>query len=229
MTARAEFLRRIRRGLGVAGGEPERRRAVLSRLSDPPRGIIPRRGQEAGPARLALFRTMAIRAQATVATLPAPSAIPRAVSEYLRAHNVGGAVRAGTDPRLEALAWERTPQLRPERGAAQPGDAAGISHAEAGVAESGTLVLASGPANPTTLAFLPETHIVVIAAADVAGDYEAALDLIRRRWGDAFPPRAINFITGPSRSADIEQTMVLGAHGPRRLHILLVDPGTAAP
>jgi L-lactate dehydrogenase complex protein LldG len=94
-----------------------------------------------------------------------------------------------------------------------------VSHAFGGVAESGTLVLTSGRDNPTTLNFLPDTHIVVIDAKDIAGDYET---LWARLRGQGAMPRTVNWITGPSRSADIEQTLILGAHGPRRLHVMVV-------
>jgi L-lactate dehydrogenase complex protein LldG len=102
-------------------------------------------------------------------------------------------------------------------------DLVSLSHAEAGVAETGTLVLPSGPANPTTLSFLADTHLVMIRAADIVGDYEAVWTRLRARYGTGILPRTVNFITGPSRSADIEQTLLLGAHGPRRLHVLLVE------
>jgi len=97
-----------------------------------------------------------------------------------------------------------------------------VSHAFAGVAETGTVVLASGTDNPTSLNFLPDNHIVVIDANDVAGDYESVWQRLRERYGDGLMPRAVNLITGPSRSADIEQTLILGAHGPRRLHVIVV-------
>ena len=98
----------------------------------------------------------------------------------------------------------------------------GLAHAFAAVAESGTLVLTSGAANPTTVNFLPETEIVAIAANDIAGDYETVWALLRARYGRGELPRTVNWITGPSRSGDIEQTILLGAHGPRRLHIVIV-------
>ena len=97
-----------------------------------------------------------------------------------------------------------------------------MSHAFAGVAETGTLVMASGPDNPTTLNFLPDTHIVVVDAKDIAGDYETVWARVRENFGIDALPRAINMITGPSRSADIAQILILGAHGPRRLHVLIV-------
>ena len=84
-------------------------------------------------------------------------------------------------------------------------------------------MLCSGPAGPTTLNFLPETHVVVLRADQVVGPYEEAWDLLRSARGAAGLPRTVNFVTGPSRTADIEQTIQMGAHGPRRLCILLVD------
>jgi L-lactate dehydrogenase complex protein LldG len=90
------------------------------------------------------------------------------------------------------------------------------------VAETGTLVLTSGRDNPTTLNFLPDVHIVVVDAADVAADFETVLARLRERFGTGIMPRTVNMITGPSRSADIEQTLLLGAHGPRKLHVVVV-------
>jgi L-lactate dehydrogenase complex protein LldG len=102
---------------------------------------------------------------------------------------------------------------------------ASVSHAFAGVAETGTLVLTSGRDNPTTLNFLPDNHIVVVEAKDVVGDYETVWQRLRERFGTGNLPRTVNMITGPSRSADIEQTLILGAHGPRRLHVIIVGDG----
>ncbi len=80
----------------------------------------------------------------------------------------------------------------------------------------------SGSENPTTLNFLPDNHIVVLDAGDLVGDYESFWTALRGTLGKGVLPRTVNWITGPSRSADIEQTMFLGAHGPRRLHIVLI-------
>jgi L-lactate dehydrogenase complex protein LldG len=105
-------------------------------------------------------------------------------------------------------------------GRAEGSEQVSLTHAFAGIAETGTLLLRSGPDAPTTLNFLPDTNIVLIEAGRIVGAYEEAWALLRQ----AGPiPRTVNFITGPSRSADIEQTLQLGAHGPRRLHILLID------
>jgi L-lactate dehydrogenase complex protein LldG len=106
-------------------------------------------------------------------------------------------------------------------GQAQPNDEVGLSHAIAAVAETGTLVLASGPDNPVTLNFLPETHIVVVEDKNIVGPYEDAWVKVRARFGDRLMPRTVNMISGPSRTADIGGKLVLGAHGPRRLCVII--------
>jgi L-lactate dehydrogenase complex protein LldG len=83
-------------------------------------------------------------------------------------------------------------------------------------------MLRAGPDHPTTLNFLPDTHIVVLRASRVVGPYEDGWARLREAGA---MPRAVNFVSGPSRTADIEQTIQLGAHGPRRLHIVLVEDG----
>jgi L-lactate dehydrogenase complex protein LldG len=132
------------------------------------------------------------------------------------------AVKRGGDPRLAALPWERERNLTVSIGPSDGKDLAAVSHAFGAVAESGTLMLVSGADNPTTLNFLPDTHLVVVDAKDVVGDYETLWRRLRDKFGDGAMPRTVNLITGPSRSADIEQTLILGAHGPRRLHVLVV-------
>jgi L-lactate dehydrogenase complex protein LldG len=134
-------------------------------------------------------------------------------------------LRRGADPRLAAMPWDKERTLEVTTGRSDGRDLVAISHAFGAAAESGTLMLLSGADNPTTLNFLPDTHIVVIAAADVAGDYETVWQRLRERYGAGEMPRTVNLITGPSRSADIAQTLILGAHGPRRLHVMVVGDG----
>ena len=110
--------------------------------------------------------------------------------------------------------------LELRRGRAEDSDAAGITGAFVAIAETGTLMLISGADTPTRNNFLPDTHIVVLRASEVVASYEDGWDRLRAAGA---MPRTVNFITGPSRTGDIEQRMVLGAHGPRRLHIVLVD------
>ncbi len=199
--------------------------AVAARLSTHPRGPVPARAQLDRRAQLDLFVVMATEAAAKVVRVQGMAAVPEAVSRYLKASNLPAEVRLAPDPELTALPWDGEGTLTVTAGPARPDDAVSLTGAFAGVAETGTLVLCSGPAGPTRLNFLPETHVVVLRTGRVVGPYEEAWDRLRAEFGAAGLPRTVNFITGPSRTADIEQTIQLGAHGPRRLCILLVDDG----
>lgn len=222
MSARDTLFASIRKSLGVTGAEPERRAAVAERLRQHPRGVIPAHGQLPPAARVRLFAQMVEAANGSAELLAHVEDVPGAVAALLRRHNLPMQVRRGADPRLAALPWDRERQLEVSTGASDGRQLASVSHAFAGVAETGTLVMASGTDNPTTLNFLPDTHIVVLNAKDIAGDYETVWARMRESFGVDALPRAINLITGPSRSADIAQILILGAHGPRRLHVLVV-------
>lgn len=221
-SARDDVLANIRRSLGVTGREAPRTRTVTHRLADAPRGIIPERGQQDRAGRIALFRARAEAAAATVTILDSPTGVPAEVARFLRDINAPATIRMGNDPRLTDLPWNET-SLLVEAGRSEGADLNAVSHAFGAVAETGTLALVSGTDNPTTLNFLPDNHVVLVAGDDVAGDYETVLDRLRERYGPGGMPRTLNLITGPSRSADIEQKLILGAHGPRRLHIIVVD------
>jgi L-lactate dehydrogenase complex protein LldG len=222
MSARDTIMASIRRSLGVSGEEAPRRKAVADRLRDHPTGVVPARGKLPPRERIELFRKMVAAAAGTVEEIPHGGDVPGAVAAFLRAHNLPMAVRRGADPRLAAMPWDKERTLDVTIGPSAGNDLAAISHAFGAIAESGTVMLTSGPDNPTTLNFLPDTHIVVVAAADVAGDYETLWQRLRERYGAGEMPRTVNLITGPSRSADIAQTLILGAHGPRRLHVMVI-------
>jgi L-lactate dehydrogenase complex protein LldG len=222
MTPRDIILATVRRSLGVTGGEAPRRLEVATRLAGHPPGIVPQRGQLPPAARLDLFVRMVEAAAGTVERTADPAGIPSAVVTFLRAYNLPLVIRHGADPLLASVPWERAGTLEVRRGPSDGRDAAAVSHAFAAVAETGTLVLTSGPDNPTTLNFLPDVHVVVVGAGDVARDFESVMARLRERFGAGAMPRAVNLITGPSRSADIEQTLILGAHGPRKLHVIVV-------
>jgi L-lactate dehydrogenase complex protein LldG len=220
-TARTDIFSSIRRSLAVKGDERTRLQIVAERLDRAPKGVIPARGQVSGEALVEVFRAQAEAALATVRVVDSVAEVPRAVAEFLRDHNLPATLRMGDDPRLKAMPWGET-ALEMSQGRSDGGDLNAVSHALAGVAESGTAVMVSGPENPSTLNFLPDNHIVVVAAKDIAGDYERVFAKLRATYGKGQMPRTVNFITGPSRSGDIEQTLLLGAHGPRRLHVLVV-------
>lgn len=221
--AREQILATIRRGLQRGPLTGERREQLETRLAQPPRNLIPARAALPPAEQLALFVAMAQAAAATVERVADLAAVPAAVVAYLSHAGLPTELVLAPDPDLAAeIPWEDQPSLRIERRAAVDGDQIGVASAFAGIAETGTLMLLSGPDSPTTLNFLPDTHIVVLRADRIVGAYEDAWTRLRARGRGM--PRTVNWITGPSRSADIEQTIQLGAHGPLRLHIVLAGP-----
>ncbi|MEX2201249.1 MAG: lactate utilization protein [Dongiaceae bacterium] len=227
---RANLFGRIRDALGAdanrADYEDGRIRAVADRLGFHPRGPQPARSVGAGEHdeahRHRLFVAKAFEAAATVELLASRAELPQAIARYLRQNNLPPRLRLAPGAGLDALDWASTPMLEISSGASDGSDPASLTTPFAAIAETGTLMLVSGETSPVTLAFLPETHFVLMRKDQIAGTLEAAFDRLRAAHGNTMP-RAINFVTGPSRSADIEQTLQMGAHGPKRLHILLVD------
>ncbi|HWD59695.1 MAG TPA: lactate utilization protein [Stellaceae bacterium] len=226
MTARDDIIGGIRRSLGRGAMMGDAAGELAARVAAHRRNLIPARAAALDAAgRVELFVTMAEAVQTSVARVAAAADVPGEVARYLAAENLPAEIRAAPDPALDALPWGERPLLQVNRGKAEPGDAVSLTPCLAAVAETGTLMLISGETTPTTLNFLPDTHIVVLRAGQVVASYEDGWDLLRDnlvRSGDALP-RTVNFITGPSRTGDIEQRIELGAHGPRRLHVILVD------
>ena len=226
MTARDDIIGGIRRSLGRGAADGAAADTVAERIAAHRRNLIPARAAALdAAARVDLFVTMAEAVQTTVARVAADRDIPAEIARYLAAENLPAELRMAPDPALDALPWSERPLLQVRRGRAEPGDAVSLTPCLAAVAETGTLMLTSGETTPTTLNFLPDTHIVVLRAGQVVASYEDGWDLLRRRG--AALPRTVNFITGPSRTGDIEQRIELGAHGPRRLHVIVVDDGGA--
>lgn len=221
MNSREAVFANIRRSLGVRGDEAPRNLEVETRLMQAPAGVVPKRGQGDASARLAIFKEEAERAQASIAEVAAWTDAPAEVARFLRENNCPATLRMGADARLAAMPWSET-SLEILHGASDGRDLNAVSAAFAGIAETGTLALVSGADNPTTLNFLSDNHIVVLSRDAILADYESAFAKLREAYGKGGAPRTVNFITGPSRSADIEQTLLLGAHGPRRLHIVIV-------
>ncbi len=99
---------------------------------------------------------------------------------------------------------------------------AGITAAQYGIADTGTLVVCSAPTGGRAESLLPAVHIALVRAGDlVAGLPDLLAALVRDRRMDR--SSAVTFVTGPSRTADIELTLTIGVHGPQRLFIVLVD------
>ncbi|HEV8677801.1 MAG TPA: lactate utilization protein, partial [Stellaceae bacterium] len=194
---------------------------LTERVAAHRRNLIPARAAALDPGeRIDLFVAMAEEVQTTVARVADDAAVPAEVARYLAAENLPAELVMAPDPGLDAIPWETRPLLRLLRGRAEAGDAVSVTPCLAAIAETGTLLLVSGSETPTTLNFLPDTHIVVLHAGQVVASYEDGFDQVRAHGG---MPRTVNLITGPSRTGDIEQRIQLGAHGPRRLHIVLID------
>jgi L-lactate dehydrogenase complex protein LldG len=219
-SGRDAILGRVRKSLGRNGGNPKDHPALTARLTEHPRGIIPARVNRDLKGQVDLFVEMAEAVAASVDRVANTDAVPEAVGNYLAQHNLGANIRMAPDEWLAGIDWSKRPTLAITKGPSGGDDEVSVTAAFAGVAETGTLLLRSGPASPTTLNFLPENHIVVVRASQIVGAYEDAWDLLRAAAGMS---RAVNLVTGPSRTGDIEQTIMLGAHGPRRLHIVIIE------
>jgi L-lactate dehydrogenase complex protein LldG len=227
--ARERILAAVRNSLGRGRLDRNGEAELRARLAAHRRNLVPARATVLdGQRRVELFIAMAEEVQATVARVGSPAAVPEAVARYLAAENLPAELVMAPDPSLDDVPWSAWPLLQIRRGTAEAEDRVSLTPCHAAIAETGTLMLISGAQTPTTLNFLPETHIVVVRRDQVVATYEDGWDRLRARKTEEALPRAVNFVTGPSRTADIEQHIELGAHGPRRLHIVLVEDDQAA-
>ena len=195
--------------------------AINQRLAAPQRNVIPARAQLPLAGQVALMKEQLAAVQASVAEVTRADEIPAAVADYLRQNNLPARAKLAPTPELTDLPWDKT-SLEISSGVADGSELASVTLPFAGVAETGTLVLLSGAEAATTLSFLPDYNIAVLRVSRLVGCYEEVFDRLRQVYGAGVMPRAFNFITGPSRTGDIEQKIELGAHGPRRLHVILV-------
>ena len=219
--SKAIVLAAIRRGLR-RGALPEDQAAMLrGRLERHPRQLIPARSRLPHGAQVDLFVANVEKEFGSVARVADAGEVPAAVAEYLIAQNLPGRLIMAPHPELRAIDWSARPLLEVREGRAEGTDMVSVQHGFAAIAETGTLMLPSSAERPTTLNILSDTAIVVLRASRVVGAYEEAWDLLRSEIGAM--PRNVMLVTGPSRSADIEQALELGAHGPRRLHVVLID------
>ena len=218
--SREAVLARVRKALGRTGSAEQARAAADAYIAAKAQGPRP-----AMPADLvARFLQRATDMASTVERIGALADVPGAVARYLDALALPPALAAQKShegvcwPELAHLDWAGAGlavEARPTVG----GDRLGITGCFCAIAETGTLVFLSGADTPTATTLLPDTHVAVVRADRIVAGMEEAFALIRAERGAL--PRAVNMISGPSRTGDIEQTIVLGAHGPYRVHILL--------
>lgn len=218
--ARTAMMTRLKNALTRGDDSDAREEAVRARLATSRPTLLPARTDLSPPGRVQLFIDQAKAVQTDVERIDSYDALPDTIAGYLRRHNLPMRLVKATDPHLDKADWQAS-LLDVKAGRPDPDDAVGLSAAFAGIAETGTLMLASDADHPMTLAFLPETAVVALPTERIARAYEDALHAFRAASQSL--PRSINLITGPSRSGDIEQTLQLGAHGPKRLLIVLVD------
>lgn len=214
MTARDEILARVRGNLGVNAGDEVRQqqaRDVIKARRQGPRPVV------AGdlPAR---FRAKSVSMSSTVDHLESLQAVPTAVARYLT--GLGLPLQAVCWESLAGLDWAGAGMGMAAR-AADGNDLVGVTGCFCALAETGTLMLLSGPETAAKTSLLPETHIAVVPVSRIVAGMEEGFALLRAEHGEM--PRSVNFVSGPSRTGDIEQTIVIGAHGPYRVHLLLVE------
>lgn len=214
-TSRTAILGNIRRSLHRNGYSPAERAALDLRLAQPQPNLIPLRGQGSQPEKVDRFVTMARASQAVVQRIGRLGDVPATVAAILT--DAGFPADAAVAPALQFLDW-RQAGVTARFDMAKADEIAAVTPALWGVAETGTLVTTSAPQRPTSMNFLADLHFMVLTEENVIGAYEEIWTRLRQDEG---LPRSVNLITGPSRTGDIEQTLQLGAHGPRRLFVLL--------
>ncbi|MSO90929.1 MAG: lactate utilization protein C [Acetobacteraceae bacterium] len=219
--SRETILNAVRRGLKRGALPADETTLLRVRLQTHPRHLIPARTRLPRPALIDLFVANVEKEFGTVARVTESAEIPTAVAEYLAAQNLPTDAVIAPHPELQKIPWADRPLLRLREGRAVGTDMVSIQHGYAAIAETGTLMLPSAAERPTTINLLADTALVVLRASRVVGAYEEAWDMLRREQEGM--PRNVMLVTGPSRSADIEQALELGAHGPRRLHIILLE------
>ena len=214
--ARKEILERIRAAQGRGASSrpsPAEIETVETYIARHPRGPLP----EVEDDLVARFRSRAESMQSTTELIDRSADAPAAAARYLAA---AGLPRSGCVwPALGRLGWAGAGLALEARGA-EDRDLVGVTGVFAALAETGTLVVVATPDTPSAASLLPETHIAVVPVSRIVRHMEDAWQLVRDELGQ--PPRLINFISGPSRTGDIDQTIVLGAHGPYRVHMILV-------
>tara|TARA_B100001142_G_C14261529_1_gene627221 strand:+ start:472 stop:1176 length:705 start_codon:yes stop_codon:yes gene_type:complete len=200
---------------------------VLNRLAVHPVNLIPARGNLGQKARIDLFIREAERVNSTVARVSCIKGVPGEIVRFLAKNNLPMTLKVSPEISEKVIPWSNQKLLKAEEGRADGTEDTCVSIAFAAVAETGTLVVISGQQSPTTLNFLPRNHICLVNSSKIVSNYEQVWARLRSQKREdtnfGFLPRTVNWITGPSSTADIEQTLLLGAHGPQQLHIVIID------
>ena len=212
--AKERILGAVRRSLGRAGPLPESVRVGLDRRLAAP---IPNPKPALDDDPVSLFARKANAVHTRVSTVPTLAEVSEVVVRHIEEYEIGYEIV--TAPELEGMRWSN--RLIVERRAARGSDRLSVTGAFAGIAETGSVMLLSGPESPTTLNFLPEDHIVVLRESRIVPHLEDAWAMLREERESM--PRTVNLICGPSKTGDVELVILEGAHGPRRLRVVVVQ------
>ena len=212
--SKERILDAVRRSLGRAGPLPESVRTGLDRrLAEPTPNLKPALAEDP----VSLFVRKADAVHTRITTVPTLAGVSQAVVRHIEDNGLRDEIVVA--PELEGIRWSN--RLAVEARAARGSDQVSVTGAFAGIAETGSVMLLSGPESPTTLNFLPEDHIVVLRESRIVPHPEDAWALLRKERGTM--PRSVNLICGPSKTGDVELVITEGAHGPRRLHVVVVQ------
>lgn len=215
MSARENILARIRSQTGKSGTTSEIEIAVVrTHIARHERGPVP---SIATHDPLEHFIKECARLSTTLAEVADLAAVPREVARYIAAQSLQSRCVGWQD--FSTLDWQGA-GIQFDNRTAKPEDMIGLTGCFCAIGETGTLLLLGASATPKATALLPETHICIVKKSCIVPTMEDAFALMRNEIGE--PPRATFFVSGPSRTADIEQTIVIGAHGPYRVHVILI-------
>ena len=215
MSARANILQRIR----AANGRTEaptvlERDALLAKLRTHPRGPIPSMSWELLPR----FKERCLAMMSSVAEVKSLTDVPKAVAKHLTENKLP--LSGVCWPEFANLDWGGA-GLRIVARPANGDDKVGITGTYCALAENGTLMMLSGKDTHATTSLLPDNHIAIVSSSRIVRAMEDGWDLLRSEHDSL--PRQVNFVSGPSRTADIEMTLVMGAHGPFSVHVVIVS------
>ena len=212
--ARAEILGRVRR----AQSSKLQQHEILEALTE--LGVAPPAPRDAEDV-LQSFKLRLELNHVSLDVCASRSDAVKRISQYVFERYNTRKVVAGNDPRLAAMPW-RDGGVLVRFAAALAEDPLSISYAKLGIAESGSLVLFNNRSNPGANNWLVQDHLILLDQQDLVADFEQAWEKIREQQIESGAPRGINFISGPSSTADIKGHLVFGAHGPQRLHVLFI-------
>jgi L-lactate dehydrogenase complex protein LldG len=242
VTTKAEFLDRIRAQVRKAPGRFQAATATRPRHPAAEAEAIRREMAERWPQALEGFRREFESVAGVFHRVPSIDMVPAVVAgiarerqarELVTWHPAALGVDLNTALAAQGLDIHQMPAAEPTAGAERERLRAAAARADLGltgvdlaIAETGTIVLVSGAGRPRSTSLLPPCHIAVFDRTALVESLRQVGVVLEAWHGDGTSPgagAAINFITGPSRTADIELTLTRGVHGPKEVHAIFVD------